>query len=89
MDTRQRIMLARTAPGARRAPTTRTTRTRRTFEAVGTAVAAFAAVLTVSSSAGAQRGKKPAQEFVRQGLLIVNFTPGPGDRHADRPPSRR
>ena len=29
-------------------------------------------------SARAQRGKKDSQEFTRQGLLIVNFTPGAG-----------
>jgi predicted Zn-dependent protease len=40
--------------------------------------AAFLAALLLAHGAGAQRPKKSAPEFVRQGLLIVNFTPGPG-----------
>ncbi|HEY5062647.1 MAG TPA: hypothetical protein VII52_13995, partial [Gemmatimonadaceae bacterium] len=49
----------------------------RAARAVRTAVAALL-LLSSAAAAAAQRGKKPAQEFVRQGLLIVNFTPGPG-----------
>ncbi|HTE45633.1 MAG TPA: hypothetical protein VK636_10350 [Gemmatimonadaceae bacterium] len=35
-------------------------------------------LVAVSSAAGAQRGKKELPEFTKQGLLIVNFTPGRG-----------
>lgn len=42
-----------------------------------TLIAALA-VTTAQHAAHAQRGKKDAPEFTRQGLLIVNFTPGPG-----------
>ncbi|HVX41390.1 MAG TPA: hypothetical protein VHB25_17630 [Gemmatimonadaceae bacterium] len=44
-----------------------------------TQIAALAVGLFLPShTAIAQRGKKDAPEFTRQGLLIVNFTPGPG-----------
>ena len=34
--------------------------------------------LGIAPALGAQRGKKEPLEFTRQGLLIVNFVPGPG-----------
>lgn len=36
------------------------------------------ALSCAATHAHAQRGERPAQEFTRQGLLIVNFAPGPG-----------
>src|SRR4051812_4874946 len=35
-------------------------------------------ILGIASDVEAQRGKKEPLEFTRQGLLIVNFVPGPG-----------
>ncbi|MEP6493686.1 MAG: hypothetical protein ABJF01_13480 [bacterium] len=39
---------------------------------------ALAALFAVASTASAQRAKKDAPEFTKQGLLIVNFAPGRG-----------
>ena len=39
---------------------------------------AAAAIVMLAWPAAAQRGKKDAPEFTRQGLLIVNFAPAPG-----------
>jgi len=43
----------------------------------------FVMLTIAASDAAAQRPRRPASEFTRQGLLIVNFAPSPGTRMRD------